>query len=32
MPSEKILMEKQQVVAELKDKILRAQAGVLCRL
>lgn len=29
MPSEKILMEKQQVVAELKDKILRAQAGVL---
>ena len=29
MPSEKILMEKQQVVAELKDKIFRAQAGVL---
>ncbi|MPM10153.1 50S ribosomal protein L10 [bioreactor metagenome] len=29
MPSEKILMEKQQVVTELKDKIFRAQAGVL---
>jgi len=29
MPSKKILMEKQQVVAELKDKITRAHAGVL---
>ena len=29
MPSEKILMQKQQIVADLRDKITRAQAGVL---